>query len=78
MGHGAASGDHGGLYHALTGSGTRVAFEGMFVDDAFARFAKVTILWSAAAVLLISQDYMTRNNLLRFEYPVLSFWRSWA
>jgi NADH-quinone oxidoreductase subunit N len=22
-------------------------------------------------VLLISQDYMTRNNLLRFEYPVL-------
>jgi NADH-quinone oxidoreductase subunit N len=60
-----------GAYIALTGSGTRVAFEGMFVDDAFARFAKVTILWSAAAVLLISQDYMTRNNLLRFEYPVL-------
>jgi NADH-quinone oxidoreductase subunit N len=26
---------------------------------------------SAAAVLLISQDYMTRNDLLRFEYPVL-------
>jgi NADH-quinone oxidoreductase subunit N len=60
-----------GAYIALTGSGTRVAFDGMFVDDAFARFAKVTILWSAAAVLLISQDYMTRNNLLRFEYPVL-------
>jgi hypothetical protein len=60
-----------GAYIALTGSGTRVAFEGMFVDDAFARFAKVTILWSAAAVLLISQDYMTRNNILRFEYPVL-------
>jgi NADH-quinone oxidoreductase subunit N len=60
-----------GVYIALTGSGTRLAFDGMFVDDAFARFAKVTILWSAAAVLLISQDYMTRNNLLRFEYPVL-------
>jgi NADH-quinone oxidoreductase subunit N len=55
MGHGAAAGDHGLLYR-LTGSGTRVAFGGMFVDDAFARFAKVTILWSAAAVLLISQD----------------------
>jgi NADH-quinone oxidoreductase subunit N len=67
-----------GFYIAVTGSGTRVAFSGMFVDDAFARFAKVTILWSAAAVLLIGQDYMTRNNLLRFEYPVLSFWRSSA
>jgi NADH:ubiquinone oxidoreductase subunit 2 (subunit N) len=70
MGHGAASGDHG-LLDRADRAGTRVAFGGMFVDDAFARFAKVTILWSAAAVLLISQDYMTRNNLLRFEYPVL-------
>ena len=60
-----------GAYIALTGSGTRVAFDGMFVDDAFARFAKVTILFSAAAVLLIGQDYMARNDLLRFEYPVL-------
>jgi NADH-quinone oxidoreductase subunit N len=60
-----------GFYIAVTGAGTRVAFDGAFVDDAFARFAKVTILWSAAAVLLISQDYMTRNNILRFEYPVL-------
>jgi NADH-quinone oxidoreductase subunit N len=30
-------------------AGTRVAFGGMFVDDAFARFAKVVILLSAAA-----------------------------
>jgi NADH-quinone oxidoreductase subunit N len=48
-----------------------VAFGGMFHDDAFARFAKVTILLSAAAVLLMSQDYMERRGLLRFEYPVL-------
>jgi NADH-quinone oxidoreductase subunit N len=32
----------------------------MFVDDAFARFAKVTILLSAAAVLLMSEGYMAR------------------
>ncbi|MEY4696317.1 MAG: hypothetical protein RIT14_745 [Pseudomonadota bacterium] len=43
----------------------------MFVDDPFARFAKVTILISAAAVLIMSQDYMIRHDLLRFEYPVL-------
>ena len=47
------------------------AFFGMFIDDAFARFAKVTVLLSAAAVLAIGQDYMARRDLLRFEYPVL-------
>lgn len=55
----------------VNGQGTRIAFGGMFVDDGFARFAKVTILISAAAVLLISEGYMLRRGLLRFEYPVL-------
>lgn len=55
----------------LNGSGDNVAFGGMFHDDAFARFAKVTILLSAAAVLLMSQEYMERRGLLRFEYPIL-------
>ncbi|MDC1430387.1 proton-conducting transporter membrane subunit, partial [Octadecabacter sp.] len=54
-----------------TGQGTTTAFNGMFVDDAFARFAKVAILLSAAAVLLMSQDYMQKHDLLRFEYPIL-------
>ena len=56
---------------ATSGEGTSVAFGGMFVDDAFSRFAKVTILLSAAAVLLMSDEYMTRRDLLRFEYPLL-------
>ena len=55
----------------LNGGGNNVAFGGMFHDDAFARFAKVMILLSAAAVLLMSQEYMERRGLLRFEYPVL-------
>ncbi|WP_292288019.1 proton-conducting transporter membrane subunit, partial [Marivita sp.] len=59
------------LWIGLTGAGTNVAFNGMFVDDAFARFAKVAILASAAAVLLMSETYMTRRGLLRFEYPLL-------
>ncbi|MEL6702363.1 MAG: NADH-quinone oxidoreductase subunit N, partial [Pseudomonadota bacterium] len=54
---------------ALTGEGTDIAFGGMFVDDAFARFAKVMILLASAAVLLMSRDYMARRDLLRFEYP---------
>jgi NADH-quinone oxidoreductase subunit N len=59
------------IWIATTGQGTNVAFIGMFVDDGFARFAKVTILLSAAAVLVMSQDYMTRRDLLRFESPLL-------
>jgi len=55
----------------LGGQGERTAFSGMIADDAFSRFAKVAILVSAAAVLAMSQDYMTRRGLLRFEYPVL-------
>ncbi len=54
-----------------TGEGTQVAFNGMFVNDAFARFAKVLILVSAACVLLMSEGYMERRGLLRFEYPLL-------
>ena len=60
-----------GAYIALTGHGDNVAFGGMFNDDGFARFAKVAILLSGAAVLVMSQEYMARRGLLRFEYPVL-------
>ena len=59
------------LYIGGTGEGERTVFNGLFTDDPFARFAKVTILLSAAAVLVMSQDYMTRRELLRFEYPIL-------
>ena len=59
------------LMIALQGTEARTAFGGMFIDDPFARFAKVMILLSAAVVMLMGQDYMLRHGLLRFEYPVL-------
>lgn len=59
------------LWIGVQGAGTARAFGGMFVDDAFARFAKVTILVSGAIVLIMSEGYMARRNLLRFEYPLL-------
>ena len=49
----------------------QTAFNGMFIDDGFARFAKVVILVSAAAVLVMSVDYMRRRDLMKFEYPIL-------
>jgi NADH-quinone oxidoreductase subunit N len=54
-----------------TAGSSRVAFGGMFNDDGFARFSKVAVLLSAAAVLVMGQDYMQRRGILRFEYPLL-------
>ncbi len=55
----------------LNGQGANTAFNGMFIDDAFSRFAKVTLLLSGAAILMMSESFMARNGLLRFEYPIL-------
>lgn len=55
----------------FTGAGSNVAFNGMFVDDGFSRFAKVVILLAAAAVLIMGEAYMSAKGLLRFEYPIL-------
>ena len=55
----------------LNGGGATTAFGGMFVDDAFARFAKVTILLSAAAVLVMGMGYLERHKMMKFEYPIL-------
>ncbi len=55
----------------FNGQGARTAFGGMFIDDGFARFAKVMVLLSAAAILLMSAPYMDKRDLGRFEYPLL-------
>jgi NADH-quinone oxidoreductase subunit N len=55
----------------LNGEGTTSAFGGMFIDDSFARFAKVIVLLCAASVLLMGEAYLTRARLLKFEYPIL-------
>ena len=59
------------LWIGVNGEGTRTAFDGMFNDDSFSRFAKIVILLSAAAVMVMGQEYMARRDILRFEYPVL-------
>jgi NADH-quinone oxidoreductase subunit N len=56
---------------ATSSSTTVEAFGGLFINDGFARFAKVAILLSAACVLIMSEGYMKARGLLRFEYPVL-------
>ena len=48
-----------------------LGFSDMIVKDGFSRFAQVTILLSAAAVLALSVEWMERHGLLRFEYPLI-------
>ncbi len=59
------------VWIGMSGDGDNIAFNGMFHDDAFSRFAKVAMLLAGAAVLVMGADYMKRRNMLRFEYPIL-------
>lgn len=47
------------------------AFGGMFVNDAFSVFWKLLALLGAALSIVISTDYLEREGMARFEYPVL-------
>jgi NADH-quinone oxidoreductase subunit N len=51
--------------------GAATLFNGAFVDDAFARFMKILTLAGSAASILLSLDFLRRENILKFEYPVL-------
>ncbi|MGB0853774.1 MAG: NADH-quinone oxidoreductase subunit N, partial [Pikeienuella sp.] len=47
------------------------AFNGAFVADKFAQYTKVLMLFSAAAILVLAKDYLTKRGLMKFEFPVL-------
>jgi NADH-quinone oxidoreductase subunit N len=51
--------------------GRAVTFNGSFVVDGFARFMKILTLIGAAAAIAMSGDYLRREGLTRFEYPIL-------
>jgi NADH-quinone oxidoreductase subunit N len=56
---------------ATVAGGKMITFGGMFVSDPFGVFFKVLILMASALTLVISQDYMTRQGIARFEYVIL-------
>ncbi len=61
-----------GLWVGFGPGDTYHAFGGSFVSDGFARFAKVMILFGAAATLALSLDFLARTDLLKFEFPILA------
>ncbi len=55
----------------LQQSGKQVTFNGAFVADGFGRFMKVLTLVGAAAAVVMSSDYIRREGMAKFEYPIL-------
>ncbi|NNE86139.1 MAG: NADH-quinone oxidoreductase subunit NuoN [Alphaproteobacteria bacterium] len=52
-------------------AGRMVAFNGMFVVDGFAAFAKVLLLLGAALTLILAMPFNAREGIPQFEFPVL-------
>ena len=48
-----------------------ITFEGMFLTDQYAVFCKTLVLLASAGSLIISRSFMERQNLARFEFPIL-------
>ncbi len=51
--------------------GRIVAFSGLFLTDSFAVFMKTLVLLGAVLVLIMSENYIQREGMARFEFPVL-------
>ncbi len=49
----------------------QVTFNGLFITDAFAVFAKLMVLGASAATLFLALKWMEQENAARYEYPVL-------
>ena len=56
----------------LTGTGTKqITFSNLFVMDSFGAFMKVLVLLGSALSVLISINYIEREQMKRIEFPVL-------
>ncbi len=51
--------------------GTNVTFYGSFTDDPFSRFMKALALIGSLVTLLLSVEFMRREKIAGFEFPIL-------
>ncbi|WP_036259799.1 NADH-quinone oxidoreductase subunit NuoN [Methylocapsa aurea] len=56
---------------ALGGKTTAVVFDGAFIDDGFGRFMKVLTLAGSLVTLVMGQDFLVREKIDKFEFPIL-------
>jgi NADH-quinone oxidoreductase subunit N len=50
--------------------GSTTVFSGAFIDDAFARFNKILALGASALSIVVARDFVTREGMDRFEFPI--------
>jgi NADH-quinone oxidoreductase subunit N len=55
----------------LSGRGTARIFDGAFIDDGFGRFMKALSYLGSLVTLLMAQDFLSREKIDKFEFPVL-------
>jgi len=48
-----------------------IGFSGAFIFEPFAAFMKLLVLFASAIAILMSIDFISRENIGRFEYPIL-------
>ncbi len=62
-----------GIFLLMAGENVRVlTFGGHFVNDQFAIFLKILVLLGAALALVMAPDFLQRQGINRFEFPVLA------
>ncbi|MEM7446043.1 MAG: NADH-quinone oxidoreductase subunit N, partial [Pseudomonadota bacterium] len=60
-----------GILAVATFDGPQTAFNGLFQVESFGLFMKLLVLGGSALTLIISQDFIEREQMDRFEYGVL-------
>jgi NADH-quinone oxidoreductase subunit N len=55
----------------LGGKSNAVVFNGAYIDDEFGRFMQVLALAGSLVTLLMSQNFLVREKIDKFEFPVL-------
>ncbi len=58
------------LVSGLTGP-RLLTFSNMFISDPFAVYTKILVLTGSALAIIISQGFLERHNMARFEYSIL-------
>lgn len=60
-----------GVLSVATFDGSQTAFGDLFQVDSFGLFMKLLVLLGSALTLIVSQDFIEREQMARFEYGVL-------
>ena len=60
-----------GLVILLGSDANATVFSGAFVNDGFARFMKILALAGSIVTLVMSQDFLRREGMDKFEFPIL-------